>query len=123
MQTLRAKASSKIAYLPLGILIVVGCIFHSRTGDMHIAIHKTSLLTSKTALGKCVVQIVGGNIRENHYGDWPVCSNLIKETPIVYSFGIGGYDLEMVRLFNASVYCYDPTVTIDSKIETWKITR
>jgi FkbM family methyltransferase len=65
----------------------------------------------------CHIEHVGGNTKNKNYGAWPVCTNLLPSSPLVYSFGIGpdiSFDVSMVQDFGAkSVFCYDPTVDKD----------
>ncbi len=67
--------------------------------------------------GSCQIKVVGGNPNANNYGSWPVCTNLLPDSPLVYSFGIGGdvsFDVSMVKDYGAkSVFCYDPTIDKD----------
>ncbi len=43
---------------------------------------------------------------------WPICPEALPANPLVYSFGVGediSFDLELIRLFNATVHAFDPT--------------
>jgi len=67
--------------------------------------------------GSCKIKTVGGDPDNDNYGAWPVCTNLLPPNPLVYSFGVGvdiSFDLAMVHDFNASVFCYDPTISNES---------
>ena len=65
----------------------------------------------------CHIERVGGNPKNKNYGVWPVCTNLLPSSPLVYSFGIGSditFDVSMVQDYGAeSIFCYDPTVDKD----------
>lgn len=48
----------------------------------------------------------------SEYGGWPIPHGLIKENPVVLSFGIGtdiSFDLSMIDHFGARVFAFDPT--------------
>ena len=48
----------------------------------------------------------------SQYGGYWIDVSLLRENPIVMSFGVGeeiSFDLEMARRFNAWIYAYDPT--------------
>lgn len=52
------------------------------------------------------VELVGGP------KGWPVCTELIDERSVVYSFGVGrnvDWDLAMIRRFGVTVHAFDPT--------------
>jgi FkbM family methyltransferase len=43
---------------------------------------------------------------------WPVCPEALPDQPLVYSFGVGedvSFDLELIRLFHATIHAFDPT--------------
>lgn len=69
------------------------------------------------AFDQCNLVHVGGNSSNKNYGAWPACSNAFGKNPVVYSFGIGrdvSFDIEMVTKYNAKVFCYDPTISVQS---------
>ena len=62
---------------------------------------------------KCKMGVIGGDPNNANYGAWPICTNLVPNKAIVYSFGIGGdvtFDIGMVNDYDATLFCYDPTV-------------
>jgi len=57
---------------------------------------------------------VGGNPRNNNYGSWTICLDVLPQEPVVYSIGIGcdvSFDIAMARNYNAHARCLDPTVS------------
>jgi FkbM family methyltransferase len=43
---------------------------------------------------------------------WPICREALPDKPLVYSFGVGediSFDLELIRLFDATIHAFDPT--------------
>ncbi len=117
---MRVDKESKNLLILIGVLVVLFLAFGSESpADINTRVlmqQKSKSLANRIFKEECVKENIGGNLREDGYGMWPVCTNAVKENPIVYSFGIGGdisFDLEMVKRFNASVYCYDPTVAVE----------
>lgn len=48
----------------------------------------------------------------NEYGGFGVCDGLIKDKPLVYSFGIGediSFDMGLIEKYNAEIFAFDPT--------------
>ena len=64
-------------------------------------------------ISSCSVELIGGDSSRNMYGAWPVCTKILTKNPLIYSFGIGGdvsFDIGMRKRYNASIFCYDPTI-------------
>jgi FkbM family methyltransferase len=48
----------------------------------------------------------------NAGASWPICRKALPDKPLVYSFGVGediSFDLELIRLFDATIHAFDPT--------------
>jgi hypothetical protein len=48
----------------------------------------------------------------SEYGGFYACPELLNETSIIYSFGVGeeiSFDIELIKRFSCHVYAFDPT--------------
>ena len=62
----------------------------------------------------CVISHIGGDPFNNGYGAWPLCTNLMKNPRIVWSFGVGcdtTFEIEVRRRFKSlKTVSFDPTI-------------
>jgi len=62
----------------------------------------------------------------SRYGGYYICSSVLSEAPVVYSFGVGkdiSFDLEMIQRFRAKVFAFDPTPQVREWIRTQSLPK
>ncbi len=48
----------------------------------------------------------------NRFADWTFCPDIIDETSVIYSFGVGediSFDLQLMNRFNLHIHAFDPS--------------
>jgi len=85
-------------------------------GRTHLRLVRRARTAVKRLTGReCWHRVQVKRPREFHgteYGGWWVCPDLLSETSVVYSFGVGedvSFDLSIVRRFGLRVFAFDPT--------------
>lgn len=106
----------------LGVLFICALylLILNRCSSKKYVLGKTTIETTEvtnqriiSGTTSCFVETLGGDPNNDMYGAWPVCTNIIPKNPLVYSFGIGSdvtFDIDLKQRFNASVFCFDPTI-------------
>lgn len=62
----------------------------------------------------CELVTLGGDPDNQLYGAWQACSNMLSQTPTIWSFGVGcdvTFEIEALRRYpNADIKSFDPTI-------------
>ena len=69
---------------------------------------------SGTRSTKCAISYIGGDPFNKRYGAWPLCTNLLRNPRIVWSFGVGcdtTFEIDLHRRFKGlKTVSFDPTI-------------